>query len=46
MASSPRAEDEETEEEPMVSVGVFEGIDDFAEGRTVDGDDLDDSLDL
>lgn len=46
MASSPRAEEEETEDEPSVPAGVIEGIEDIAAGRTADGDDLDDALDL
>lgn len=41
MASSPRAG-----EESMVPAGVVEGIEDIATGRTADGDDLDDALDL
>lgn len=32
------------EEYPLVPVEVLEGIDDAVEGRTMDGDDLDDAL--
>jgi hypothetical protein len=47
MASSPRSEEEEnTDEEPTVPAGVIEGIEDIEEGRTADGDDLDEALDL
>lgn len=46
MASTSRSDEDETEEEPTVPAGVLEGIKDIAEGRTADGDDLDEALDL
>ena len=46
MASTPRSDEDEAEEEPTVPAGVLEGIEDIAEGRTTDGDDLDEALDL
>lgn len=46
MASTPRSDEDETEEKPMVPVEVLEGIEDIAEGRTADGDDLDEALGL
>jgi hypothetical protein len=46
MASSPRSEEEDTDEEPTVPAGVIEGIEDLEEGRTADDDDLDDAVDL
>lgn len=47
MASSPRSDDDDSEEnESTVPAGVLEGIEDVAEGRTADGDDLDEALDL
>ena len=46
MASTPRSDEDEAEEEPTVPAGVLEGIEDIAEGRTADGDDLDEALDL
>lgn len=45
MPSAPRSDDE-SEDESMVPPGVLKGIADIAEGRTADGDDLDDALDL
>ena len=45
MASTPRSDEEESDEEPIVLAGVVEGIEDIAEGRTADGDDLDEALD-
>jgi hypothetical protein len=45
MASTPRSDEDESDEEPMVSAGVLEGIEDVAEGRTADGDDLNEALD-
>jgi hypothetical protein len=46
MASSPRSEEEDTDEEPTVPADVLEGIEDIEEGRTADSDDLDEALDL
>ncbi|ACV11865.1 hypothetical protein Huta_1692 [Halorhabdus utahensis DSM 12940] len=46
MASTPRSDEDESEEEPTVPADVLEGIEDIAEGRTADGDDLDEALDL
>lgn len=46
MPSASRSDDDESEEEPMVPPGVLEGIEDIVEGRTADGDELDDALDL
>ena len=46
MALTPRSDEEEAEEEPTVPAGVLEGIEDIAEGRTADGDDLNEALDL
>ena len=46
MASTPRSDEDEAEEEPTVPAGVLEGIEDIAESRTADGDDLDEALDL
>jgi|GEM_PF-3596342 len=46
MASTSRSDENETEEDPTVPAGVLEGIEDIAEGRTADGDDLDEALDL
>jgi hypothetical protein len=46
MASTPRSDENESEEEPAVPGGVLEGIEDIAEGQTADGDDLDEALDL
>jgi hypothetical protein len=45
MASTPRSDADASDEEPMVPAGVLEGIEDIAEGRTADGDDLDEALD-
>jgi hypothetical protein len=45
MASTPRSDEDESDEEPMVPVGVLNGIEDIAEGRTADGDDFDEALD-
>lgn len=44
MASTPRSEAEDTDEEPEVPAGVIEGIEDIGAGRTADGDDLDETL--
>ena len=41
MIYSPR-----TEEEPTVPAGVLEGIEDITAGRTADGEDIDDALDI
>lgn len=46
MASTPRSEEEDTDEDPEVPAGVIEGIEDVGAGRTADGDDLDEALDL
>lgn len=47
MASTSRSdEDESEEEEPTVPSDVLDGIEDVAEGRTADGEDLDEALDL
>jgi hypothetical protein len=46
MASTPRSDENKSEEEPAVPAGVLEGIEDIAEGQTADGDDLDEALDL
>lgn len=46
MASTPRSDEDEAEEEPTVPAGVLEGIEDIAEGRTADEDDLNEALDL
>ncbi|MCU4799808.1 hypothetical protein OB920_05445 [Halobacteria archaeon HArc-gm2] len=46
MASTSRSDENESEEDPTVPAGVLEGIEDIAEGRTADGDDLDEALDL
>lgn len=46
MAGSTLSEEEDTDEEPSVPAGVIDGIDDVEAGRTADGDDLDDALDL
>ena len=45
MASTPHSDEDESDEEPMVPAGVLEGIEDIAEGRTADWDDLDEALD-
>jgi hypothetical protein len=45
MTWTPRSDEDESDEEPMVPAGVLEGIEDVAEGRTADGDDLDEALD-
>lgn len=45
MASTSRSEEEDDGEEPEVPPEVIEGIEDVAEGRTADGDDLDEALD-
>lgn len=46
MASTPESDEDEPDEEPTVPAGVIEGIEDVADGRTADGDDLDEALDL
>jgi hypothetical protein len=45
MTSTSRSDEDESDEESMVPAGVLEGIEDIAEGRTADGDDLDEALD-
>jgi hypothetical protein len=45
MPSTSHSDEDESHEEPMVPAGVLEGIEDIAEGRTADGDDLDEALD-
>ena len=45
MTSTSRSEEDESHEEPMVPAGVLEGIKDIADGRTADGDDLDEAFD-
>lgn len=45
MPSISPFDEDESDEEPMVPAGVLEGIEDIAEGRTADGDDLDEALD-
>jgi hypothetical protein len=46
MASTSRSDEDESKEEPAVPAAVLEGVEDIAEGRTTDGDDLDEALDL
>ena len=46
MASTSRSEEEDTDEDPEIPAGVIEGIEDVGAGRTADGDDLDEALDL
>lgn len=46
MAGSTQSEEADTDEEPSVPAGVIDGTDDIEAGRTPDGDDLDDALDL
>lgn len=46
MASTPHPDNDGTEEEPTVPAGVLEGIEDIEEGKTADGTDLDEALDL
>jgi len=41
-----RRVDDESDDRPEVPVGVLHGIEDLAEGRTVDEDDLDDILEF
>ena len=45
MASTPHFDEDESDDEPMVPAGVLEGIEDLAEGRTADGNELDELLD-
>jgi len=45
MAWTPRSDEDESDGEPLVPAGVLDGIEDIAEGRTADGDDLDEALD-
>ena len=46
MASTPDADREDDQEDPEIPAGVVDGIDDIAEGRTADEDDLDEALNL
>lgn len=46
MPSKSDADEDDSEEESTVPAGVREGIEDVAEGRTTDGDRLDEALDL
>lgn len=43
MTSNPRADDD-SDEDAKVPPEVLEGIEDVAEGRTADGDDLDEAI--
>lgn len=46
MASSQNTDRKDEQEDPEVPAGVIDGINDIAEGRTADEDDLDAALDL
>jgi len=46
MTPTPPSDEDESEKETTVPAEVIEGIEDIIAGRTADGSDLDDALDL